>query len=86
MTVVRYKNGSNGEPAFNKLIGDLFAPMPSLYKEDLRQAVPVNIRETENEFVLELMAPGWNKEDFKIQLDNNLLSIAVDKKEEKVNE
>jgi HSP20 family protein len=86
MTVVRYKNGLNGEPAFNKLIGDLFVPMPSLYKEDLRQAVPVNIRETENEFVLELAAPGWNKEDFKIQLDNNLLSIAVDKKEETVKE
>ena len=86
MTVVRYKIGLNGEPAFNKLIGDLFAPMPSLYKEDLRQAVPVNIRETENEFILELAAPGWNKEDFKIQLDNNLLTIAVDKKEETVND
>ena len=86
MTVVRYNNGLNGEPAFNKLIGDLFAPMPSLYKEDLRQAVPVNIRETENEFILELAAPGWNKEDFKIQLDNNLLTIAVDKKEETVND
>lgn len=86
MTVVRYKNRVNGEPAFNNLIGDLFAPMPSLFREEFRQAAPVNIRETEKEYVIEVVAPGWNKEDFKIQLDNNLLTVSVDKKEETVNE
>jgi HSP20 family protein len=80
MTVVRYKNRVNGEPAFNNLLSDLFTPFPSMYKDGFR-TVPVNIRETEHAYVLELAAPGWNKEDFKISLENNLLSISVDKKE-----
>jgi HSP20 family protein len=82
MTVVRYKNRLNGEPAFNNLISDLFPQFPSLYRDDFRQVAPVNIKETEKEYVLDLVAPGLTKEDFKISLDNNVLTIAVDKKEE----
>ncbi|MDQ3279500.1 MAG: Hsp20/alpha crystallin family protein [Bacteroidota bacterium] len=84
MTVVRYKNRLNGEPAFNNLLSDLFTPFPSMYRDEFKN-VPVNIRETETEYVLEVVAPGWNKEDFKISLENNLLSISVDKKEESEN-
>lgn len=36
----------------------------------------VNIQETDNEFRVEMAAPGMKKEDFKIELDNNLLSIS----------
>ncbi len=86
MTVVRYKNRMNGEPAFNNLLSDLFSPMPSLFKEDFRQAAPVNIKETENAFSLDVVAPGFSKEDFKISLENNLLTVSVEKKEETVNE
>ena len=86
MTVVRFKNRPNGNAAFNNLLSDVFPQFPSLYKEDLRQAVPVNIRENEKEYLLDVVAPGLNKEDFKIDLENNLLTIAVEKKEESVNE
>lgn len=86
MTVLRYKNRANGEPAFNNLIGDLFPQMPSLYRDEFKQIAPVNIRETEKEYVLELVAPGLNKEDFKISLEKSILSVSFDKKEETVNE
>lgn len=86
MTVVRYKNRLNGEPAFNNLLTDLFPQMPSLYKDDLRQATPVNIKETEKEYLLELVAPGLAKEDFKINLEKDILSISVENKEVTVNE
>src|SRR6476620_2300273 len=86
MTVVRFKNRPHGNAAFNNLLSDVFPQFPSLYKEDLRQAVPVNIRENEKEYLLDVVAPGLNKEDFKIDLENNLLTIAVEKKEESVNE
>ena len=46
----------------------------------------VNIAETENEFHIELAAPGLKKEDFKISLDKNVLSISADKKAENVEE
>lgn len=86
MTVVRFKNRPNGVAAFNNLLSDVFPQFPSMYKEDLRQATPVNIRETEKEYFLDLVAPGLNKEDFKISLENNLLTVAVEKGEETVNE
>lgn len=87
MTLVSYKNRLNGEPAFNNLLSDFFPQMPSFYRDDFRNTtVPVNIRETETAYLLDLAAPGLNKEDFKISVEKNLLSIAVDKKEETVDE
>lgn len=43
----------------------------------------VNIRETEKDYVLELAAPGFDRKDFTVELENNLLTIAAEKKEEK---
>lgn len=42
----------------------------------------VNIREREDHFLLELAAPGMKKDDFKIKLDNNVLTISSEQKEE----
>lgn len=42
----------------------------------------MNISENENEFHIELAAPGLKKEDFKINLEQDLLSVSADKKEE----
>ena len=43
----------------------------------------VNIRETEKEFFVELAAPGLNKKDFKIGIENGMLTISAEKKLEK---
>ena len=43
----------------------------------------VNVKETNNEFVIELAAPGMSKKDFKINFQNNVLTISSEKKEEK---
>ena len=43
---------------------------------------PVNVMENKDKFSLEILTPGFNKEDFKIDLDNNLLSVSVEKKNE----
>lgn len=42
----------------------------------------VNIRETDAEFVLELAVPGKKKEDFSIEIDRNVLTIASEAKTE----
>lgn len=44
---------------------------------------PVNIKETSKEFILELAAPGLERKDFKIEVENHNLRISVDKQEEK---
>jgi HSP20 family protein len=46
----------------------------------------VNITENDTAFTIEMAAPGLKKDDFKIQLNNNLLTISSEKKEEKKDE
>ena len=86
MTVVKFKNG---QPSFNNLMDDFFAPFPSLFRDEFntpgkRHSVPVNISETPEAYALEVVAPGFSKEDFKVNLENNMLTIeGVKKTEEK---
>jgi HSP20 family protein len=46
----------------------------------------VNIKETENDFEVDVAAPGMAKEDFKIELNNNILAISSEKQSESQNE
>jgi HSP20 family protein len=46
----------------------------------------VNVKESEDAFEIEVAAPGMSKGDFKINLENNLLTISSEKKEEKKEE
>jgi len=48
----------------------------------------INIIENEKDFILDVAAPGLNKSDFTIELDNDVLSISseVKSKEEKSEE
>lgn len=43
----------------------------------------VNIAESKDEFRIEVAAPGLEKNDFKINLDNNVLTISSEKEEKK---
>ena len=36
----------------------------------------VNIQETDSEFRVEMAAPGMTRDDFKVELDNNMLTIS----------
>ena len=39
----------------------------------------VNIKETENEFEVDMAAPGMAKDDFRIELNNSVLTISSEK-------
>jgi HSP20 family protein len=43
----------------------------------------VNVKENQNEYIVEMAAPGMKKDDFKIELDNNVLTIRSESKDEK---
>jgi HSP20 family protein len=47
------------------------------------QVPALNIKETEKDYQIELAAPGMEKSDFKISIENKHLTIATEKKEEK---
>lgn len=79
MTLVKHNNA-----AFNNLFDELFNSFPATWGRDAHQAyasVPVNINETNEGYHLELNAPGRNKEDFKVNVENGLLTISYEKKE-----
>jgi HSP20 family protein len=46
----------------------------------------VNVKETEDSFEVEMAAPGMEKEDFKIEVNNGLMTISSEKKTEKKEE
>jgi HSP20 family protein len=46
----------------------------------------VNIKESDDDYLIEVAAPGLSKDDFKINLDNDRLTISSEKKEESKSE
>jgi HSP20 family protein len=49
-----------------------------------KQPIPsVNVMERDDKFELEVAVPGFEKKDFKVELNHNVLTISSDKKEER---
>jgi HSP20 family protein len=86
MTLVKFKNDpaakyTNRMPYFSELFNDYFDGM--LTSDFRRTSTPaVNIIENDENFTLEIAAPGLKKEDFKINVDNDLLTISAERKNE----
>ena len=72
--------------SFNNLMAGFLTDFPSMYRDDhatgVNQTVPVNIKELPQGYLLEVIAPGFLKDDFKIGLDKNILTISAEKKTE----
>ena len=45
-------------------------------------SVPVNVRETDQQYEMDVIAPGCRKEDFNINISDNLLTISFAHKEQ----
>jgi HSP20 family protein len=43
----------------------------------------VNIKENDNNFEIEVAAPGFNKKDFDVKIENGMLCISAEKEETK---
>src|SRR5277367_736840 len=87
MTLVKFNNGQKN--AVNPWFSDVFDSLinDSILNDRFVTKTPaVNIAETENEFHIELAVPGLKKEDFKISVDKNILSVSAEKKAENVEE
>ena len=74
------------EKSFNTLVDDLFSELPVLYKSNFNDSwkgnAPVNIKENEKSYSVEVVAPGFEKNDFKINIDQDVLTISAEKKNE----
>ncbi len=81
MTLVRYQNPlpTMFERFFNN---ELVNWGRDNFSETDTTLPSVNIKETTDAFEVEVAAPGFDKSDFNIELDNNLLTISSEKKVE----
>lgn len=75
------------ERTLSNFVDDFFSEVPGLFKTQSakpnhRNAVLANITEEENAYRIDLAAPGFEKQDFKVNLEGNLLTISAEKKEE----
>lgn len=86
MSLVKFNNRTrNTAPYFNNVFDSLFSD--ALNKNYGISKMPaVNIAETAVSYKIELAAPGLNKEDFKIELKKDNLSVWAEKKSEQTEE
>ncbi|MBK8338956.1 MAG: Hsp20/alpha crystallin family protein [Flavobacteriales bacterium] len=83
MTHLKYRT----QPPVTHTFGDL---LNTFFGGDISQAIGsddpshrqthVNIVERESDFQLELLAPGFSKEDLVVNMDQNMLTISAEKK------
>lgn len=70
MTMIRFHN----HPAMSSVMENFFnTPV----RQTRQSGTPANIYEHENAFVIELLAPGYTKENFSISLDQQILKITA---------
>jgi HSP20 family protein len=86
MTVLNLNQPINR--SFNGMLEDIIGDLPTAFGKSFRENVlspSVNIKETKEGYDLELVAPGRNKADFKINLEKNILTVSHEGVSEKNN-
>lgn len=82
MTLVRtnrpVSQRTNGYKTFSDLVNEMFNEEKA-YTNQFIAIPPANIIESKIDFRIEIAAPGFEKSDFKIDLDKRLLNISLDK-------
>ncbi|WP_083478371.1 Hsp20/alpha crystallin family protein [Lacinutrix himadriensis] len=74
-------------PTLSNWIEDIFnRDLPSVFTSNFNTGITlpkVNIKETADAFMVEMAVPGLKKSDFHLDLDNQVLSISTETKDEK---
>lgn len=81
------KSNYNSNPLVKSLDGmmkEFFNEFPSTVSKSVREDVlhfpPVNITDKGNSYLVELLVPGYAKSDFKVKLEENILTISAEQK------
>jgi len=79
-------NSGLNYPTWSNWIDSFFNnELPSVFNSNFNTGMTlpkVNIKETGDAYVVEMAVPGLKKSDFQIDLDNHVLSISTEMKEE----
>lgn len=84
MTLVRVNNPI--AKTIDGMMKDIFNDFPTSFSKAVREDVlhfpPVNILDKTTAYHLEIAVPGFEKSDFNVNLDGNVLTISTEKKAE----
>ena len=86
MTLVKRNN--NYYPSlpnfFNRFFNDELMDWNNLNFSSTNTSLPaVNVKEDDNKYTIEVAAPGMKKDDFNVKIENDLLTISSERKDEK---
>ena len=81
MTLLKWNKGNQFTSPFNGFLDDFINDDFSVGNTKNNQP-SVNVKENHDNYVLEVAAPGFDKADFNIDVDKNLLTISGDKESE----
>ena len=83
MTLVRFNKKPRTDVApFFSAFDDFFArPFEDMFRDNggSLSTPAVNVLEQEEHFAIEVAAPGWNKEDFSIKVEDDTLLISAER-------
>jgi HSP20 family protein len=80
MTLVKWTSN----PVLNEMFNGMYR-RPAYHNCDYNRP-SANIIDNEKDFTIELAAPGMSKDEFNINLDNDILTISMERKEEEMND
>ena len=92
-SIIKRNNGNTAMPAstVNDWVDQLFQNnLNRFFNDDFwgfngidqQVNVPVNLRETDQAYEMSLIAPGLRKEDFKLNVTDDLLTVSYEQKQE----
>lgn len=89
-TVAKRQNG-NPSVSFGNVVDNIFQNSLRHFFDDnfwdtereiSSNRIPVNIREKEHQYEIDVIAPGCRKEDFNVNINDKLLTVSFEQKEE----
>lgn len=85
---VKPETGKVAFPRFSTLMENFFEnEFPGVIGSEFSRQVPlVNIKETKENYQIEIAAPGYTKEQFQITLEENILTISGEQQAEEKKE
>jgi len=86
MSLIKFKNRNRLFPSWDEeslnrfLSNDDFFNNDFIEEDSLMPAM--NVKEHNDDFEIEFAAPGFSKKDFEVTIDDNILNVCGEKKEE----
>jgi len=90
-TAIAKRQNGNPSVTFGNVVDNIFQNSLHRFFDDnfwdvegqlTSGSVPVNVRETDQQYEMDVIAPGCRKEDFNINISDNLLTISFAHKEQ----